>query len=122
MVGLAPIASCSSRNRSSLSRNFQTIRKVQRRPTRSSRAMIDRTTARLGCEYEWGIHIALFAERVRFTDEHVAATVAGPGDAACCTPEEQALITLVDDLVDRRAIVPATWAQLATPFDETQIL
>ena len=89
---------------------------------RQREIVIDRTTARLACEYEWGIHIALFAERVGFTAEHVAATVAGPGDAACWTPEEQALITLVDDLVDRRAIVPATWAQLATHFDETQIL
>jgi alkylhydroperoxidase family enzyme len=54
----------------------------------------------------------------------VAATVAGAraGAAACWTPEEQALIALVDDLVDRRAIVPATWTQLATHFDETQIL
>jgi alkylhydroperoxidase family enzyme len=84
--------------------------------------VIDRTTARLGCEYEWGVHIALFAERVGFTAEHVAATVAGLGDAACWTPEEQALIALVDDLVDRRAILPATWTQLAMHFDKTQIL
>src|SRR6266404_4479902 len=84
--------------------------------------VIDRTTARLGCEYEWGVHIALFAERVGFTAEHVAATVAGASDAACWTPEERALIALVDDLVDRRAIVPATWTQLAMHLDKTQIL
>jgi alkylhydroperoxidase family enzyme len=89
---------------------------------RQREVVIDRTTARLGCEYEWGVHIAIFAERVGFEDEHVAATVAGPSDAACWTPEEQALIALVDDLVDRRAIAPATWTPLATHFDETQIL
>jgi alkylhydroperoxidase family enzyme len=89
---------------------------------RQREIVIDRTTARLGCEYEWGVHIALFAERVGFTAEHVAATVAGPGDAACWMPEEQALIALVDDLVDRRAIAPATWTRLATHFDEAQIL
>jgi alkylhydroperoxidase family enzyme len=84
--------------------------------------VIDRTTARLGCEYEWGVHIAIFADRVGFTAEHVAATVTGPGDASCWTPQEQALIALVDDLVDRRAIAPATWSGLAKHFDKTQIL
>jgi alkylhydroperoxidase family enzyme len=89
---------------------------------RQREIVIDRTTARLGCEYEWGVHIAFFAERIGFTPEHVAAIATGPSDAACWTEEEQALIALVDDLVDRRAIVPATWTQLATHFDETQIL
>jgi alkylhydroperoxidase family enzyme len=89
---------------------------------RQREIVIDRTTARLGCEYEWGVHIALFAERVGFKAEHVAATVAGPSDAVCWTPEEQALIALVDDLVDRRAIAQATWTRLATHFDEAQIL
>ncbi|MGZ5904212.1 MAG: carboxymuconolactone decarboxylase family protein [Reyranella sp.] len=89
---------------------------------RQREIVIDRTTAKLGCEYEWGVHITLFAERVGFTAEHVAATATGPDDAACWTPEEQALIALVDDLVDRRTILPATWTQLATHFDETQIL
>jgi alkylhydroperoxidase family enzyme len=89
---------------------------------RQREILIVRTTARLGCEYEWGVHIAIFAERIGFTAEHVAATVAGPRDAACWTPEEQALIALVDDLVDRRAIAPATWTELAVHFDETQIL
>src|SRR3954466_15678200 len=31
---------------------------------RQREIVIDRTTARLGCEYEWGVHVALFPERV----------------------------------------------------------
>jgi alkylhydroperoxidase family enzyme len=89
---------------------------------RQREIVVDRTTARLGCEYEWGVHIAIFAERVGFTPEHVAATATGPRDAACWTEEEQALIALVDDLVDRRAIAAATWGKLAVHFDEAQIL
>jgi alkylhydroperoxidase family enzyme len=89
---------------------------------RQREILIDRTTARLGCEYEWGVHIAFFAERVGFTPEQVAAITTGPSDATCWTEEEQALIGLVDDLVDRRAIVPATWTRLAAHFDEAQIL
>jgi len=89
---------------------------------RQREIVIDRTTARLGCEYEWGVHIAFFAERVGFTPQHVAATVAGDNDMACWTPDEQALISLVDDLVDKRTIDQENWATLAAHFDETQIL
>ena len=89
---------------------------------RQREIVIDRTTARLGCEYEWGVHIAFFAERAGFTPDHVAATVQGPADAPCWTAEEQALIALVDDLVDRRSVSEATWNRLATAFDEAQIL
>ncbi len=53
---------------------------------------------------------------------NIAATVHGPADASCWTAEEQALIALVDDLVDRRLIGEETWNTLATHFDDTQIL
>ncbi|HYX01780.1 MAG TPA: carboxymuconolactone decarboxylase family protein, partial [Reyranella sp.] len=42
--------------------------------------------------------------------------------AACWTAEEQALIALVDDLIDWRTIGDETWAVLAARFDEAQIL
>ena len=89
---------------------------------RQREIVIDRTTARLGCEYEWGVHIAFFAERAGLSPEQIAATVTAPGDAGCWTADEQALIALVDDLVDRRTIADATWQRLAVHYDETQIL
>src|SRR5690349_23110575 len=42
---------------------------------RQREVVIDRTTARLGCEYEWGVHIALFAGKVGFGEAESAATV-----------------------------------------------
>jgi alkylhydroperoxidase family enzyme len=89
---------------------------------RQREVVIDRTTARLGCEYEWGVHITFFAERAGFTPEQSAATVTGASDAACWTAGEQALIALVDDLVDRRTIGDDTWRHLAAHFDEARIL
>lgn len=89
---------------------------------RQREIVIDRTTARLGCEYEWGVHIAFFAEKVGLDPERVTATVTGPADAACWTADEQALLALVDDLVDLRTISDATWTALAAHFDEVQIL
>src|SRR5580698_3848526 len=37
--------------------------------------VIDRTCARCGCAYEWGVHVAFFADRVALTREQVRATV-----------------------------------------------
>ena len=89
---------------------------------RQREIVIDRTTARLGCEYEWGVHVAFFAARVGFGQTEIAATVSGAPDTACWSAAEQALIALVDDLVDRRTLADATWTALTAHFDETQIL
>ena len=89
---------------------------------RQREIVIDRTTARLGCEYEWGVHMAFFVGKVGFTAQHVAATVSGPSDADCWTADEQALIALVDELVDRREIRDEIWRRLTTHFDDAQLL
>jgi alkylhydroperoxidase family enzyme len=89
---------------------------------RQREIVIDRTTARLGCEYEWGVHIALFAERAGFDTTQVAATVHGAADDVGWAQDERALLALVDDLVDRHTISDATWSSLTAHFDEVQIL
>ncbi|HZP99770.1 MAG TPA: carboxymuconolactone decarboxylase family protein [Reyranella sp.] len=85
---------------------------------RQREIVIDRTTARLGCEYEWGVHIALFAQKAEFTEGEIAATVHGGNWPA----DEQALVAIVDDLVDRRTISETTWNAASAHFDETQLL
>ncbi len=89
---------------------------------RQREIVIDRTTARLGCEYEWGVHIAFFAERVTMDAEQISAVVHGPADGPCWTKNEQALLATVDDLVDRRTLSDVTWAALRQHFDDAQIL
>ena len=89
---------------------------------RQREVVIDRTTAKLGAEYEWGVHIAFFAEKVGFDADMIAATVHGPADAPCWSADEQALLAAVDDMVEHRTIGDATWSRLAAHFDETQIL
>jgi len=89
---------------------------------RQREIVIDRTTARLDCAYEWGVHIAFFAEKAGFTDAQVAATATGGSDADCWSEAEQTLLAAVDDLVDHRTIGEAVWTRLAKHFDEQQIL
>src|SRR5882672_235428 len=71
--------------------------------------VIDRTCARCGCAYEWGVHVAFFAQRVALTPEQVRATVHGDGTDASWSAEERLLIRLVDDLHDTSSITDDLW-------------
>src|ERR1700709_2655280 len=42
---------------------------------REREIVINRTCALTGCEYEWGVHVAIFAKPAGLTDEQVRATV-----------------------------------------------
>src|SRR6202790_4714964 len=53
---------------------------------REREIVIDRTCARTGCEYEWGVHIAIFAEAAHLTEAQVRATVLGAADDSCWSP------------------------------------
>ncbi len=47
---------------------------------REREIVIDRTCALNRCEYEWGVHVAIFAKAAELTDEEVRATVLGGAD------------------------------------------
>src|SRR5437879_4873259 len=65
---------------------------------REREIVIARTCARTGCEYEWGVHVATFAEAAHLTDVQIRATVLSEADAACWSAAEHALIAAVDAL------------------------
>jgi alkylhydroperoxidase family enzyme len=92
-------------------------------PLRSREIVIDRTTARCGCEYEWGVHVTFFAERAGFDGAQIASLTHGSADDGCWTdPGERALIAAVDELHDRSTITDARWAALAAHHDPAQLL
>lgn len=89
---------------------------------RDREIVIDRVCAQSGCEYEWGVHVTLFAARAKLTPEQIEATLSGPADAACWSPSEQALITAVDALNDRANWTASEFDQLHAHFGADQIL
>lgn len=91
-------------------------------PMREREIMIDRTCARCGSEYEWGVHVALFAERVGFSREQIAATVATDGDAAVWSEREKLIVRLADELHEASAVGDELWAALSKAFSDEQIL
>ena len=90
---------------------------------RQREIVIDRTCARCGCEYEWGVHIAFFAERVGLTDDQVASLTHGSADDSCWTdPVERALIDTVDALHASADVDDELWSRLRAGLDEAQVL
>jgi alkylhydroperoxidase family enzyme len=84
--------------------------------------VIDRTCARCGCAYEWGVHVAFFSRRVELTPEQVRATVLGKADDPAWGHEERHLIQLVDELHDSAGISDELWTKLLAAFSVEQIL
>jgi alkylhydroperoxidase family enzyme len=83
--------------------------------------VIDRTCARCGCAYEWGVHVAFFAERVKLTPEQIRATARGDAKDPAWSGEESLLIQLVDELHDTANIPDGLWKSLAAVFSVEQV-
>ena len=85
--------------------------------------VIDRTCARCGCEYEWGVHVAFFAERASLTPAQVASLTKGHSVDPCWVEEsDRVLIRLVDVLHDKGDVDDPLWSALRAHFDERQIM
>ena len=89
---------------------------------REREIVIDRTTARCGSEYEWGVHIAFFAEATGLTPAQVRATVRGDAHDPAWSPSEALLIRLVDSLHDWAEVPDALWVELRAAFSEEQLI
>jgi alkylhydroperoxidase family enzyme len=82
----------------------------------------DRTCALNACEYEWGVHVATFADAAHLTQDEVRATVHGEADASCWSDAEKALIAAVDALHHRATLSDAEFAALSAHYDADKIL
>jgi alkylhydroperoxidase family enzyme len=84
--------------------------------------VIQRTCARCGCEYEWGVHAAVFGTQVGLTGAKLAATATAAPSDSTWSEREALLVTLVDELHDTSTVSDATFAALATQYDEAQLV
>jgi alkylhydroperoxidase family enzyme len=91
-------------------------------PLRQREIVIHRTCARCGCDYEWGIHAALFASRAGLSEAQLADTGAADPDAELWSDSEAALLRSVDALIDRKRLDEAEFEQLTSHFRPDQIL
>jgi len=84
--------------------------------------VIHRTCARCGCEYEWGVHAAVFAPAVGLSEAQLAATVTGDATDAVWSEREALLVRLADELHDSATISDDLWSQQARSWEEAELV
>lgn len=89
---------------------------------RDREIIILRTCARCRSEYEWGVHVAMFAQRAGLSEREIAATCDNSHSGDGWSPSDGALVKLVDELHDKASISDAVWADLMQFYSEEQAL
>jgi alkylhydroperoxidase family enzyme len=89
---------------------------------RQREIVIDRVTAQCGSEYEWGVHVAFFAERAGLDAAQRRSLVRGGPDDPCWSAEDALLIRFCDALHATCDIDDALWADLRAQFSEAAML
>ena len=81
---------------------------------RTREIIILRTTSNRNCEYEWGVHVAIFAEAAQLTPTQIQAT--RPSRSTCWSNEELRLISAVDQLCNSGILDSETLAHFQDDF------
>jgi alkylhydroperoxidase family enzyme len=89
---------------------------------REREIVIDRTCARCGSEYEWGVHATSFGPRAQVTPEELASLVHGGPDDPGWERDARALLRLCDSLHASCDVDDALWGELRAHFSEEAIL
>jgi 4-carboxymuconolactone decarboxylase len=84
--------------------------------------LIHRTTARCGCEYEWGVHAFAYGRPLGLSEAQLRATVHGAADDPAWSARQSLLVQLVDELHDSGHVTDALWSELAKAWDAGQLV
>ena len=97
-----------------LDRGYLTIRQRE--------IVIDRVTAACGAEYEWGVHVSVFAAKAGLTEAQIMSLTVGGPDDTCWTDADRVLIRLCDSLHDDCTVDDALWAELTAHHSDEAML
>lgn len=89
---------------------------------RQRELVIARTTALCQSEYEWGVHITLFAQRVGFDSTQIRALVHGTPEESCWSDNDAKLLTMCDALHHTSTLTDEQWNALRSDFGEEAII
>lgn len=89
---------------------------------RQREIVIDRVTALAGSEYEWGVHVAFFGDRIGLDADQRRALVHGDGAAPCWSPEESVLIRACDQLHAICDLDDGLWRELREAFSDEAVM
>src|SRR5438093_4098734 len=89
---------------------------------RDREIVILRTCARCGCEYEWGVHVTVFAGAVGLSSEQVKATRHGTADDSAWSESDALLVRLADELHEGASLSEELWDELAARWTPAQLV
>jgi alkylhydroperoxidase family enzyme len=89
---------------------------------RTRELIIDRVCARCGCEYEWGLHVGVFAAKAGITEEQAHSLAHGAGADPCWDSNDRATLNFVDELHDQGSVTEPTWRVMQARFSDATLL
>jgi alkylhydroperoxidase family enzyme len=89
---------------------------------RTREIVVDRVTALARSEYEWGVHIALFAKKASLSADQIASIASGDATDPCWSDRERALISACDELHATCDLDDEAWTTLRSHFSDEAIL
>lgn len=87
---------------------------------RQRELIILRSCARCNSEYEWGVHVALFAGKAGLSDEEIRAS--RESSPAAWSKDDALLLRLVDELHENADVSDELWQALREEFSKEQLL
>lgn len=86
---------------------------------RTRELIINRTTALCGADYEWGIHVAVFAAKAGLDGAQISSLASGQSSDPCWSdPEDVAVLRAVDELHTTHDLSEETWEELIAAVGE----
>jgi alkylhydroperoxidase family enzyme len=89
---------------------------------RTREIVIDRTTALCRSEYEWGVHVSLFATRVGLGEDQLRSLVHGVAEDECWPGAERLLIRMCDELFHECTVSDRLWADLRLEYSDEALM
>ncbi len=83
---------------------------------------IIRTGALTRSEYEWGMHVSIYAERCGLTQMQIADLTQGDAENDRWTPRERLIVRMVDELHRHSTVADSTWAGMREHWPNDQIV
>lgn len=89
---------------------------------RDREIVILRVTANRNCEYEWGVHVAIFSEAAKLTADQIRATRLGTAADDAWQQDDETLIEVVDALCSEGRLPAQVQETFQTHWDPAQQL
>ena len=73
-------------------------------------------------EYEWGVHVAVFAKKAGFNEAQISDTTELESDSSLWSDKQNLIIALVDQLHTNNQVSDELWEKMAKVFKEEQLI